>query len=77
VKEFQGIHFQGGVLDPLRALERMELELNTTVVASNPAMLWFVLAKLGFSYQVHGYGKLLEEWRKVPLDGLELYFYCD
>ena len=56
------IYFQGAVLDPLKCLERIESELNATVVASNPAMLWYVLSKLGYKYPTSGYGRLLREW---------------
>ena len=56
------IYFQGAVLDPLKCLERIESELNATVIASNPAMLWYVLSKLGYKYPTSGYGRLLREW---------------
>jgi maleate cis-trans isomerase len=59
------VYFQGAVLDPMLIIERIEEELRTTLVASNPAMLWFMLSKLGFSYQIHGSGRLLEEWPKM------------
>ncbi|NIO11585.1 MAG: hypothetical protein GTO40_27625, partial [Deltaproteobacteria bacterium] len=45
-KTVDGIYFQGGRLDPLLVLERMESELKTTVIASNTAMLWHILCKL-------------------------------
>lgn len=60
------IYFQGAVLDPIKVLDRIEKELNTTVVASNPAMLWFMLSKLGLRYDIRGYGKLLAQWRSLP-----------
>jgi hypothetical protein len=56
------IYFQGAVLDPINCLERIESELQKTVIASNPAMLWYVLAKLGLKYPMSGYGRLLQEW---------------
>jgi len=56
------IYFQGAVLDPLKILDRLESELNTTVIASNPAMIWRMLAGLGHRHVVDGYGKLLREW---------------
>ena len=56
------IYFQGAVLDPIKCLERIESELNATVIASNPAMLWYVLSKLGYKYPTNGYGRLLREW---------------
>jgi hypothetical protein len=60
------IYFQGAVLDPIKCLERIESELRKTVVASNPAMLWYVLSKLNLSYPITGYGRLLREWPDVP-----------
>jgi Arylmalonate decarboxylase len=59
-------YFQGAVLDPIKALEKIESELGLTVIASNPAMLWYVLSKLGLSYPMSGYGRLLREWPKLP-----------
>ncbi len=56
------IYFQGALLDPIKVLDKMEAELNVPIVASNPAMLWFILSKLGFSYRITGYGKLLASW---------------
>lgn len=60
------IYFQGAVLDPLKVLEKIENDLKTTVIASNPAMLWYILSKLGRSYRITGYGKLLAEWVSLP-----------
>jgi maleate cis-trans isomerase len=56
------IYFQGAVLDPIKCLERIESELKATVIASNPAMFWYVLSKLQLSYPVKGYKRLLREW---------------
>jgi len=56
------IYFQGAVLDPIKCLERIERELKSTVIASNPAMLWYALSKLGMRYPMSGYGRLLSEW---------------
>ncbi len=56
------IYFQGAVLDPIKALEQIETNLGTTVIASNPAMLWYLLSKLGLAYPVSGYGRLMREW---------------
>jgi maleate cis-trans isomerase len=60
------IYFQGALLDPIKVLDKMEVELNVPIVASNPAMLWFVLSKLGLSYRIAGYGKLLASWPTLP-----------
>jgi maleate cis-trans isomerase len=60
------IYFQGALLDPIKVLDKMEVELNVPIVASNPAMLWFVLSKLGLSYRRAGYGKLLASWPALP-----------
>jgi len=62
----EAIYFQGAVLDPIKVLDRIETELDTTVVASNPAMLWFMLSKLGLRYDIRGHGKLLAQWRSLP-----------
>ena len=50
------IYFQGALLDPIKVLEKMEAELNVPIVANIPAMLWFVLSKLGLviEYQAMG-----------------------
>ena len=60
--DVDAIYFQGAVLDPIRCLDRIESELKRTVIASNPAMFWYVLSKLGRNYAVNGYGRLLREW---------------
>ena len=62
VGKVDAIYFQGAVLDPIKCLERVESELNATVIASNPAMFWYVLSKLGLKYPMNGYGRLLREW---------------
>ena len=59
------IYFQGAVLDPIKCLERIESELKKTVIASNPAMLWYVLSRLGMKLPVNGYGRLLREWPPI------------
>ena len=67
--EFPGIdaiYFQGALLDPIPLLDKLEGELSLPIVASNPAMLWLVLSKLGRRYQIRGYGKLLASWPAVP-----------
>ena len=56
------IYFQGAVLDPMDCLEQMERELKIPVVASNAAMNWFTLSKLGLKHPLAGYGKLLATW---------------
>lgn len=56
------IYFQGAVLDPLPVLQRIEDDLKTTAIASNPAMLWEILSQLHERAPVQGYGKLLAEW---------------
>ena len=60
------IYFQGALLDPIPILEKLEHELKLPIVASNPAMLWLVLSKLGLRYNIAGYGKLLASWPAVP-----------
>jgi len=47
-------------------LEKIETELGLTVIASNPAMLWYVLSRLGLAYPISGYGRLLREWPQLP-----------
>jgi hypothetical protein len=60
------IYFQGAVLDPIKVLEKIERELGMMVIASNPAMLWYVLSKLGLAYPISGYGRLMREWPALP-----------
>jgi hypothetical protein len=60
------IYFQGALLDPLKVLEQLESELEVPIVASNPAMLWVILSKIGLSYKILGYGKLLSDWPALP-----------
>ncbi len=62
----EAIYFQGALLDPIPILEKMESELRLPIVASNPAMLWVVLSKLGQRYPISGYGRLLAEWPALP-----------
>ena len=57
-----GIYFQGGRLNPLPVLEAIEHDLQTTVIASFPAMLWHILSKLGLAFHIEGGGRLLREW---------------
>jgi hypothetical protein len=63
--KIDAIYFQGAVLDPIKCLERIESELKSTVISSNPAMLWYVLSKLGLKYSISGYGRLLHEWPAI------------
>lgn len=67
VGKVDAIYFQGAVLDPIKCLERIESELNATVIASNPAMFWYVLSKLGMKYPMAGYGRLLREWLTLTI----------
>jgi maleate cis-trans isomerase len=46
----------------------MEADLKIPIVASNPAMLWFILSKLRRRYRITGYGKLLSSWPSLPVD---------
>jgi len=65
-QDVDAIYFQGAVLDPMDCLDKIELELKIPVVASNPAMIWYMLSKLGRKNQTSGYGKLLESWPALP-----------
>ena len=65
VGQVDAIYFQGAVLDPIKCLQRIETELNSTVIASNPAMFWYVLSKLGIKHPISGFGRLLREWPSV------------
>ena len=56
------IYFQGATMDPLPIIQRLENELKVPVIASNPAMFWSVLSKLGVKESVRGYGQLLGDW---------------
>ena len=60
------IYFQGALLDPIPILDKLETELHLPIVASNPATLWLILSKLGLSYNITGYGKLLASWPSIP-----------
>ena len=65
--QVDAIYFQGAVLDPMDCLEQMERELNVPVVASNPAMNWYMLSKLGLKHPLTGFGKLLSTWPALPV----------
>lgn len=60
--EVDALYFQGAVLDAVPIIDRLETELAMPVVASNPAMLWSILSKLGKRYGLDGPGKLLATW---------------
>ena len=64
--DVDAIYFQGALLDPIPILESLETESKIPIVASNPAMLWLMLSKLGRKYEITGYGKLLKSWPKLP-----------
>jgi maleate isomerase len=64
--DVDGVYFQGAVLDPLEVMERMEQDFGCPVVASNPAMLWFILSQLGRTHHIEGHGRLLREWPTAP-----------
>jgi len=66
VGKVNAIYFQGAVLDPIKVLDKIESELETTVIASNPTMFWYVLSKLKLAYPMTGYGRLIREWPKLP-----------
>ncbi len=56
------IYFQGAPFNPLPIIDRIESELKLPVIASNPAMLWHVLSRLGHKFSIQGYGRLLASW---------------
>ncbi|HEY6364463.1 MAG TPA: hypothetical protein VI585_06680 [Candidatus Binatia bacterium] len=58
----QAIYFQGATLDPLPIIQKLEDNLGVPVVSSNTAMMWNILSKLGASFSIKGYGKLLSAW---------------
>jgi hypothetical protein len=64
--DVDAIYFQGAVLDPIKCLERIETNLKKTVIASNPAMLWYMCSKLAMRHPLQGYGRLLNEWPALP-----------
>jgi maleate cis-trans isomerase len=49
-------------------LEQMERELHVPVVASNLAMNWYMLSKLGLRHPMKGFGKLMANWPPLPSD---------
>lgn len=65
VAPVDAIYFQGATMDPLPIIQRLENELKVPVIASNPAMFWSVLSKLGVNESVKGYGQLLGDWPEL------------
>lgn len=64
--DVDGIYFQGAVLDPIEVLETLEDDLKIPIVASNPAMFWYMLSRLGRRDPIAGFGKLLASWPDIP-----------
>ncbi len=60
--EADAIYFQGAPFNPLPIIGRIESELELPVIASNPAMLWHSLSRLGYRFSIEGYGRLLASW---------------
>lgn len=56
------IYFQGAPFNPLPIIGRIESELKLPVIASNPAMLWHILSRMGHKFSIQGYGRLLALW---------------
>jgi maleate cis-trans isomerase len=52
----EAIYFQGATLDPLPIIQKLEDTLGVPVIASNPAMFWNILSKLGAQFSIKGYG---------------------
>ena len=61
----QAIYFQGATMDPLPIIQRIEDRLHVPVVTSNTSMIWNLLSKLGLTYSVKNYGRLLAEWPSI------------
>jgi len=61
----EAIYFQGATLDPLPIIQKLEDLVGVPVVASNPAMFWNILSKLGAKFSIKGYGKLLSSWPEL------------
>ncbi len=64
LKNIQAVYIQS-ILKRLPIFERIEEELDTTVVSGDLASLWYLLSRLGLSYHLRGSGKFLYEWPKV------------
>jgi arylmalonate decarboxylase-like protein len=63
--DVDGVYFQGAVLDPIDVLDPIENEFKIPVIASNPAMFWFMLSRLGRRDQITGFGNLLSTWPEI------------
>ncbi len=61
----EAIYFQGATLDPLPIIQKLEDAVAVPVIASNPAMFWNILSKLGAKFSIKGYGKLLSSWPEL------------
>jgi len=61
----QCVYFQGP-LNNRPILEDVEKEAAVPVVSSSLASMWYLLSKLGLNYQIHGGGRLLYEWPRLP-----------
>jgi len=64
VGKVDAVYIQGAVLDPIKVLDKIERELKTTVVASNPLMLWFMLAELDPTYHIAVFGSCWRSGRR-------------
>ncbi|PZC45633.1 MAG: Maleate cis-trans isomerase [Chloroflexi bacterium] len=60
--DVQAVYFQGAIFDPLPIIGKLEADMKVPIVASNPAMLWHLVALVGGRFSVPNGGKLLEEW---------------
>ena len=63
-RDARAIYFQGP-LNNRPILESAEKEAGIPVVSSSLASMWYLLSKLGLSYQLRGGGKLLYEWPRL------------
>ncbi|MGH7845967.1 MAG: hypothetical protein ACREQW_12475 [Candidatus Binatia bacterium] len=63
----EAIYFQGATLDPLPIIQRLEDSLDVPVIASNPAMFWNILSKIGSKFPIKGYGKLWSSWPSLTV----------
>jgi len=63
--DVDALYFQGAVLDPLKILEKLEMDILKPIVASNPGMLWYILSLLGIQCRIPGCGQLLRQWPPI------------